>query len=299
MTVTGDTVAVGGAYDAIRDEVLERLERRRLRPDVDAEQVRAEVREAVAGYQRRAHLGEARPLADPDTVVEQLLRAVTDFGPLTDLLARRDVEEIFLEGARVSYLDGTGRLRGLAVPTSEAENRRVIERLLAATDRQLNAKHPLVQARVLGGTARLTAALPPVGDRLSATLRRYVVRDVRLSDLVARDSLTEEAATFLDALMCTRSRVTVSGEPGAGKTTMAGALLARCPRVTASARVKRSASWRCRSPTGRTTRSVRLASMAPARSACAISSSSCWRCVPTGSWSGRCAAPRPSNSPGR
>ena len=229
MTVMGDAVVVGGAYDAIRDEVLERLERRRLRPDVDAEQVRAEVREAVAGYQHRAHLGEARPLADPDTVVEQLLRAVTDFGPLTDLLARRDVEEIFLEGARVSYLDGTGRLRGLAVPTSEAENRRVIERLLAATDRQLNAKHPLVQARVLGGTARLTAALPPVGDRLSATLRRYVVRDVRLSDLVARDSLTEEAATFLDALMCMRSRVTVSGEPGAGKTTMAGALLAAVP----------------------------------------------------------------------
>jgi pilus assembly protein CpaF len=229
VTVTGAATAAGGAYDEIRADVLDRLERRRLRPDIDAEQVRAEVRDAVATYQQRAHLGEARPLADPDTVVEQLLRAVTDFGPLTDLLARRDVEEIFLEGARVSYLDGAGRLRGLAVPTSEAENRRVVERLLAATDRQLNAKHPLVQARVLGGTARLTAALPPVGDRLSATLRRYVVRDVRLPDLVARDSLTEEAATFLDALMRVRSRITVSGEPGAGKTTMAGALLAAVP----------------------------------------------------------------------
>jgi pilus assembly protein CpaF len=129
----------------------------------------------------------------------------------------------------VSYLDGAGRLRGLAIPTSEAENRRVVERLLAVTDRQLNAKHPLVQARVLGGTARLTAALPPVGDRLSATLRRYVVRDVRLADLVARDSLTGEAAAFLDALMRVRSRVTVSGEPGAGKTTIAGALLAAVP----------------------------------------------------------------------
>ena len=229
MTVTGEATAAGGAYDAIRVDVLDRLERRRLRPDTDAEQVRAEVREAVAAYQQRAHLGEARPLADPDKVVEQLLRAVTDFGPLTELLSRRDVEEIFLEGARVSYLDGAGRLRGLAVPTSEAENRRVVERLLAATDRQLNAKHPLVQARVLGGTARLTAALPPVGDRLSATLRRYVVRDVRLPDLVARESLTEDAATFLDALMRVRSRITVSGEPGAGKTTMAGALLAAVP----------------------------------------------------------------------
>ena len=42
----------------------------------------------------------------------------------------------------------------------------------------------MVQARVLDGTARLTAAIPPVGDQLSATLRRYVVRNVTLADLV-------------------------------------------------------------------------------------------------------------------
>ena len=33
-------------------------------------------------------------------------------------------------------------------------------------------------------TARLTAAIPPVGDCLSTTLRRYVVRNVTLADLV-------------------------------------------------------------------------------------------------------------------
>jgi pilus assembly protein CpaF len=223
------TETTGGAYDAIRVEVLERLDRRRLRPDSALAEVRREVWSAVAEYQQRAHRGEARPLAEPDALAEQLMRAITDFGPLTELLARRDVEEIFLEGSRVSYLDASGRLRGLAVPTTESEIRQVVERLLAATDRQLNAKHPLVQARVLGGTARLTAAIPPVGDRLSATLRRYVVRDVRLSDLVTRDALTEDAAAFLDALMRVRSRVTVSGEPGAGKTTLAGALLAAVP----------------------------------------------------------------------
>ncbi len=105
----------------------------------------------------------------------------------------------------------------------------MIERLLAPTDRQLNTKHPMVQARVLDGTARLTAAIPPIGDRLSATLRRYVVRNVTLDDLVSRDSLSREAAAFLAALMQLRSRVAVSGEPGAGKTTLAAALLAAAP----------------------------------------------------------------------
>jgi hypothetical protein len=33
-------------------------------------------------------------------MVDRILRSITDLGPLTDLLARRDVEEIFIEGAR-------------------------------------------------------------------------------------------------------------------------------------------------------------------------------------------------------
>ena len=217
------------AYDAIRREVHVRIDRRRLRPDVDLDAVRSEVGATVDEYQRTAMLGEHLPLADPSDLADRVLRSITELGPLTDLLARRDVEEIFVEGPRVSYLDGSGRLRGLTVPTSEEENRQVIERMLAVTDRQLNTKHPLVQARVLGGSARLTAAIPPVGDQLSATIRRYVVRNVTLDDLVARDSLSSQGAAFLHLLMQLRSRVTVSGEPGAGKTTLLAALLAAAP----------------------------------------------------------------------
>jgi pilus assembly protein CpaF len=217
------------AYDVIRRDVHARIERRRLRPEADLDEVRAEVGRAVDAYQRVALLGEELPLVEPAEMAERVLRSITDFGALTELIARRDVEEIFIEGARVSYLDGSGRLRGLTVPTSEEENRQVVERMLAVTDRQLNTKHPMVQARVLGGTARLTAAIPPVGDQLSATLRRYVVRNVTLDDLVERESLSREGAAFLRVLMQLRSRIAISGEPGAGKTTLVAALLAAAP----------------------------------------------------------------------
>ena len=233
VPVGGDPVGEEGmstdAYDVIRRDVHARIERRRLRPEADLDEVRAEVGRAVDDYQRVALLGEELPLVEPAEMAERVLRSITDFGALTELLARRDVEEIFIEGARVSYLDGSGRLRGLTVPTSEEENRQIVERMLAATDRQLNTKHPMVQARVLGGTARLTAAIPPVGDQLSATLRRYVVRNVTLDDLVERDSLSREGAAFLRVLMQLRSRIAVSGEPGAGKTTLVAALLAAAP----------------------------------------------------------------------
>lgn len=223
------TPARADAYDLIRRDVLTRLEKKRLSADTDVPEIRIEVERAVDEYQRRSHLGSETPLHDPRVMVERILRSVTDFGALSDLLGRRDVEEIFIEGPRVSYLDTHGRLRGLTEPTSEEENLQIIDRLLAQTERQLNAKHPIVQARVLGGTARLTAAIPPVADQLSVTLRRYTVRNVVLNDLVRRDSLTVPAAGFLWAAMQQRTRIAVSGEPGAGKTTLLAAMLAAGP----------------------------------------------------------------------
>jgi pilus assembly protein CpaF len=217
------------AYDVIRRDALAGMERRRLQPDTQVDEVQIEIERAIDDYQRRARLGDEVPLGDSRAMAARVLRSITALGPLSELLARRDVEEVFVEGARVTYLDGDGRLHGLAEPATETENRQIVDRLLAATERQLNAKHPLVQARVLDGSARLTAAIAPITDRLSATVRRYTVRDVTLDGLVARDALTEPAAGFLWALMQMRSRVIISGEPGAGKTTLAAALLSAVP----------------------------------------------------------------------
>jgi pilus assembly protein CpaF len=217
------------AYDAIRQDAIAGIERRRLQPDHQLAEVQTEVERAIEAYQHRARLGGAVPLGDERAMARRVLRSITDLGPLTALLARSDVEEIFVEGARVTYLDTAGRLRGLSEPTTEDENRQILDRMLAETERQLNAKHPMVQARVLDGTARLTAAIPPIADGLSATVRRYTVRDVTLDELVARDALSTAAARFLEAMVQQRTRIVISGEPGAGKTTLAAALLAAGP----------------------------------------------------------------------
>jgi pilus assembly protein CpaF len=221
--------AAGGAYDWVRGKALRTIERERLDPSRDLPRVRVAVAEAVDAYQRRAHLGEEPALRDPTDMATRVLRSITEFGPLSDLFARLDVEEVFIEGPRVTYLDGSGRLQALASPTTEAENRQVVERLLGSTHRRLDAASPLVQARVLQGSARLTAAIPPVADTLSATIRRHTLRRETLPGLVERGSLTPSAAAFLWAVMQTTSSVLVSGPPGAGKTSLLSALVAAIP----------------------------------------------------------------------
>jgi pilus assembly protein CpaF len=217
------------AYAEIRTRTLEIVDTRRIDAETERSRVEDAASEAVADYQRKADLGETRALADPAAMVDRIVRSVADFGALTDLLARDDVEEIFIEGATVSYIDGTGRLRRLSEPTTQSETRQVVERILSTTDRRLDASSPIVQGRVLGGTARLTAVIPPVADVLSATIRRYALRKETLEWLVALDSLTAQAASFLRLVSATNSSVVVSGQPGAGKTSLLAALLHAAP----------------------------------------------------------------------
>jgi pilus assembly protein CpaF len=217
-----------GAYDTIRQAVLRRVERDRLDTD-DLDAVRAAALTAVEDYQRRAHLGDGTALRDPADMLARVLRSLTAFGPLTDLLTRPDVEEIFIEGTQVTYIDGTGRLQGLTAPTTEEENRGVVDRLLSTTQRHLDAASPLVQARVLNGTARLTAAIEPIAETLSATIRRHTLRRDTLSSLLDRGSLSTAAAGFLWACMQGQASLLVSGPPGAGKTSLLSALLAAVP----------------------------------------------------------------------
>ncbi|MDQ4131450.1 MAG: Flp pilus assembly complex ATPase component TadA [Actinomycetota bacterium] len=217
------------AYEEIRSDVLAHLERAKLDPKTDLDGVRQAVVAAVEGYQVRAHLGEGRALRDPADMVGRVLTSITGFGPLTELLTRPDIEEVFIEGARVSYLDAMGHLQGLSVPTSEAENRQIIDRLLSTTQRHLDAQNPIVQARVLDGKARLSAAIPPVADRLSATIRRHILRKESIHSLVERESLTPAAASFLWATMQTATSLVVAGPPGAGKTSLLAALMSAVP----------------------------------------------------------------------
>lgn len=217
------------AYTEIRRRTLAIIEEQRIDAEYEREKVVQAASEAVAAYQRKAQLGESRALGDSVEMIERVVRSVADYGALTEVLTRDDIEEIFIEGSTVSYIDGSGRLRRISEPTTEAEIRQVVERMLSATDRRLDASSPIVQGRILAGSARLTAVIPPVADTLSATIRRYALRRETLASFVQLGSIDRTVAEFLRMVAATRSSIVISGQPGAGKTSLLAALLHAAP----------------------------------------------------------------------
>ena len=217
-------------YEQIRSRAAELCDERRIRPSDDPNGARRLIAELVKQHQTEAQAGRADSLGQPDRMVERIWQALAEYGPLTGLLGRHDVEEVFIEGDRVSYIEEGGRLAALNEPTTERENRQIIERLLEGTGRRLDVTSAIQQAHVLDGRARLTAVIEPVSMRLSATLRLYTAADETLGSLVRRGVWSPAAAGFMWCLAQIRGSVLFAGPTGAGKTTALGAFLRAVPR---------------------------------------------------------------------
>lgn len=229
MSSSNGQLVQASAYETVKAMTLKRVEAGDIDPQEAPEVVRSQIGEVVRAYQRDAHLDDRLvALADPEAMVARVMAAVCDYGPLTDLLRRNDVEEVMIQGAHLSYITGDGRIHFPAKAASEAEYRQYVERLLQATGRQLDVSTPIVIAGIDGHT-RLSVKIPPVADELTVCIRRQVLRRPTLRELVAQGSLSPPAAGLLWACMQIRSRVLVAGAPFAGKTTLLNALLAAIP----------------------------------------------------------------------
>lgn len=218
-------------YEQLRNEVTDGIKDARLDPETDPHGVRDFVLGAIEQWQSVARKGldGKELLVRPDEMAERIVRYVLEYGPLTGPLADSGVEEIFIEGDDIFFIDGGGYMRGVNDVTMADENLAVVRRLLQDSGREITERDPMVQARVLDGTVRLGAVIPPIADQLSVTIRKYTMRNETLSLLVARDSMDQRLAELMWAAVRAGLGILVCGRPGAGKTTLLNALLRAVP----------------------------------------------------------------------
>lgn len=182
---------------------------------------------AVGDYQTKAGRGVHPPLAHPEVTVAEIVSDVCDYGVLGWVFRQPGVEDITIRGARIRYFQH-GRWKAPTLPTTERRNRHVIMQLIADAGVPLDQEHPVVdRVQILDGAGRLAAAIPPVAAVLDATIRLYVVRAVSMDDLVEWDMLSQPAADLLSLDLRAKGAVIISGETGAGKTTVMSGLLSR------------------------------------------------------------------------
>lgn len=158
--------------------------------------------------------------------VEALRRESAGAGPLEPLLRLSGVTDVIVNGWRQVFVDRGHGLQAVdTVFADEEDVRRLAVRLAAAAGRRLDDGSPFVDARLADGT-RVHAVLPVVAEGGTClSLRIPSRRTLALSDWVAGQTMSAEAARLLAALVARRRAFLISGGTGSGKTTLLGTLL--------------------------------------------------------------------------
>lgn len=142
-------------------------------------------------------------------------------GPLRVLLEDDNLTEIMVVGPDMVYVEAHGRIVLTDVRFKDTDHLlNVIDLIVAAVGRRIDSRQPLCDARLLDGS-RVNAVVPPVAiDGPLLTIRKFAKERMRVTDLIHFGSLTEAAASFLQACVLARANILISGGTGAGKTTL-------------------------------------------------------------------------------
>ncbi len=156
----------------------------------------------------------------------RLVKEITDealgLGPLEDLLADPEINDIMVNNKDEIYIEKSGKMILTSKKfISNEQVRAIIERIIAPLGRRIDESVPMVDARLPDGS-RINAIIPPLslgGPML--TIRKFGQERYTVEDMLNRFySFTPAMADFLKACVLGRKNMIVSGGTGAGKTTL-------------------------------------------------------------------------------
>ncbi len=173
-------------------------------------------------------------LAIPPKLRQRLLQEIVDemvgFGPLEPLLRDETISEIMVNGPKTIYVERKGRIELSDVKfTSDADVRRVIDKIISPLGRRIDEASPMVDARLPDGS-RVNAIIPPLAlNGSTITIRKFKSDPLKIEDLLRFKSLSQGMALFLAAAVKSRMNILISGGTGSGKTTMLNTLSSFIP----------------------------------------------------------------------
>lgn len=189
------------------------------------EEQRATVHEliskAFSQWQEDSPSSTPAPALDRNRMGREVMNEFVGLGPLDKLLAFDDINEIMVNAPnQIFYQTDEGTQRASDRFTNDDAVIQVIKRITRESGRRIDARSPMVDARMKGGS-RINAIIPPLAIKgPSLTIRRYKNEKLTTSHLINYQSLNPAMVRFLELAVKNKRNIVISGGTGSGKSTL-------------------------------------------------------------------------------
>ena len=140
---------------------------------------------------------EKTPLSAPEksSLIVDIMNETFGLGPIEPLLADQDISDILINRYDQVYIEKFGKLSKVDV-TFRDDNHllQIIDRIVSKVGRRVDESSPYVDARLPDGS-RVNAIIPPIAlDGPVLSIRRFGVDPMKMFDVLAFNSLSENMA---------------------------------------------------------------------------------------------------------
>ncbi|PZO79731.1 MAG: protein kinase [Mesorhizobium amorphae] len=190
---------------------------------LDPESAREEIRDIVNDI--IAIKNFAMSIAEQEELLEDICNDVLGYGPLEPLLARDDIADIMVNGAKQIFIEVGGKVE--LTPIRFRDNQQLLnicQRIVSQVGRRVDEASPICDARLPDGS-RVNVIAPPLAiDGTALTIRKFKKDKLTLDQLVKFGAISPEGAEVLKIIGRVRCNVIISGGTGSGKTTLLNCL---------------------------------------------------------------------------
>ena len=158
-------------------------------------------------------------------LIKEIADEALGLGPIEDLLADDEIDEIMVNGWSNIYVEKSGKLE--LTDKRFTDDRQVVEvirRILAPIGRRIDEVSPMVDARLADGS-RVNAIIAPLSlTGPTLTIRKFATEPFTIDDLIGFGTLPAGVAAYCRLCVEHRRNIIISGGTGSGKTTLLNVL---------------------------------------------------------------------------
>ncbi|NCB91769.1 MAG: CpaF family protein [Clostridia bacterium] len=205
-------------FAEIRKDLMKELEAGREWSDTE---ILERIDELVLNRTRRSGL----LVQEKEMLRKELFYSVRKLDILQELLDDDRVTEIMVNGYRDIFYEMEGhRMRWEKSFVSKEKLEDVVQQIVGKCNRVINENSPIVDARLDNGS-RVNAVIYPVAlNGPILTIRRFPDTPITMEWLLAKGSISREAADFLRKMVRAGYSILIGGGTSSGKTTFLNAL---------------------------------------------------------------------------